>query len=117
MYFDHAKGKRVNRQVYHLVLEAFVGPCPSGEEARHLDGDHTNNRWDNLAWGSHLENEADKIVHGTSQHGERNAQAKLTNAQADEIRTSTEPGRTLAVRYGVADSLISRIRHGVRRAG
>lgn len=116
-YVDDVKGKFVTRFVHHLVLEAFVGPKPATKVARHLDGDHTNNRRDNLAWGTSKENAADKVRHGTSQHGERNHQAKLSNAEADAIRSSRELGRVLAARYGVAESLISRIRNGVRRAG
>lgn len=36
--------------VGHLVLTAFVGPCPRGHRAVHLDGDPLNNRLANLAW-------------------------------------------------------------------
>jgi len=52
---------RVDRPVHCLILEAFVGLCPPGMEARHLDDDPTNNRLDNLAWGSRRENSADAI--------------------------------------------------------
>lgn len=41
---------RSSRPVHRLVLETFIGPCPDGQEARHLDGDATNNRLENLAW-------------------------------------------------------------------
>lgn len=104
------------RFVHHLVLEAFVGPRPAQQECRHKDGNVTNNTVDNLAWSTHAENLADKVLHGTSQHGERNAQAKLTNAEVAQIRASREPLRSLSVRYGVCESTISRIRNGVRRA-
>lgn len=57
--------------VHRLVLEAFVGPCPIGEECRHLDGDKNNNRLDNLAWGTRLENAQDGIRHGTTPSGDR----------------------------------------------
>ena len=111
-------GKAVYRYVHHLVLEAFVGPCPPGMQARHADDrDVTNNALSNLRWGTLKENAEDKIRHGTSQHGERNHQAKLTDAQVAEIRASQEKLRALAARYGVRESQISRIRNGVRRAG
>src|SRR5688572_6260712 len=54
------------RLIHHLVLEAFVGPCPEGMECRHVDGSPPNNRLDNLSWGTHVENEADKRRHGTA---------------------------------------------------
>src|SRR5687768_4153912 len=36
--------------VHRLVLEAFVGTCPAGRQAAHLDGDRRNNAAANLAW-------------------------------------------------------------------
>lgn len=53
-----------NRYVHRLVLEAFVGKCPDGMETLHIDGDPTNNRVDNLRWGSSSDNPLDIIRHG-----------------------------------------------------
>ena len=60
-----ADGKETTLSVHRLVLEAFEGPCPPGNECRHLDGNPTNNRLDNLKWGTPSENQADSIKHGT----------------------------------------------------
>lgn len=49
--------------VHRLVLLAFVGPRPDGLETRHLNGDRLDARLENLVYGTHLENMADKIVH------------------------------------------------------
>lgn len=57
--------------VHRLVLLAFVGPCPDGMEARHLNGVRSDNRLANLAWGSKLENAADMQAHGTQPRGDR----------------------------------------------
>lgn len=51
--------------VHALVLEAFVGPRPDGLECLHGDGDPTNNRLDNLRWGTRSENNLDAVRHGT----------------------------------------------------
>ncbi len=51
--------------VHRLVLTAFVRPCGEGEECRHLDGDPSNNRLDNLAWGTPDDQVHDKYRHGT----------------------------------------------------
>jgi len=103
--------------VHRLVLVTFAGPCPIGQECRHLDGDPTNNRLSNLAWGTHSENEADKLLHGTTfhPHGERNENAKLAEADVCEIRTLLEQGltqRKIADRFGVDRTTISRIKCG-----
>jgi hypothetical protein len=67
--------------VHRLVLLAFVGPCPEGMEARHLNGDSKDNRLDNLAWGTLDENQADRVIHGTHIRGERNWLHILTATQ------------------------------------
>lgn len=54
--------------VHELVCAAFHGAKPSPGrtcEVRHLDGNPLNCRADNLCWGTHSENELDKVRHGT----------------------------------------------------
>lgn len=47
--------------VHRLVAEAFLGPSPFPEAVvRHLDGERTNNRPQNLAWGTQRDNAADR---------------------------------------------------------
>jgi hypothetical protein len=83
-------GSRVQKGVHVLVLEAFVGPCPSGMEACHGNGNPADNRPENLRWDTHRANMHDAIRHGTfcfnrrlgSQHG----RAKLTEADIPVIR-------------------------------
>ena len=59
-------GHRRTLKVHVLVLEAFVGPKPDvGQECRHLNGDSTDNRADNLMWGTRSENVLDQVFHGT----------------------------------------------------
>ena len=65
---------------HRLVLEAFVGPCPKGMVCRHLNGDRQDNRAENLAWGTQVENMQDAIEHGTAARGSRNGQSKLTES-------------------------------------
>jgi hypothetical protein len=57
-------GIRNPRYVHVLVLEAFVGPRPHGAVVRHLNGDNQDNRLENLAWGTALENARDRVNHG-----------------------------------------------------
>lgn len=44
------------RYMHHLILEAFVGPCPEGCEALHRDDVKSNNTLGNLKWGTRSEN-------------------------------------------------------------
>lgn len=94
-----ANGDKRIRTVHVLVLEAFVGPCPVGHQCRHIDGNPANNHISNLAWGTSLENNRDKILHGTSNQGECSSKAKLTNEDVIEIRkrrANGEPIKTIA---------------------
>ncbi|WP_336158169.1 HNH endonuclease signature motif containing protein [Amycolatopsis sp. VC5-11] len=63
----------LNRSVHRLVLEAFVGPRPEGQEARHLNGNPADNRLHNLAWGTSSQNKADMVRHGTHNCARRTA--------------------------------------------
>lgn len=58
-------GKRIHR----LVLEAFVGPCPSGMEACHNNGDPADNRLENLRWDTKSANMFDRSNHRRGQAG------------------------------------------------
>lgn len=62
------KGGETHRKwVHHLVLEAFVGPRPTGMECRHFpSNDPTNNRLDNLQWGTPKQNGEDRVAMGTA---------------------------------------------------
>ena len=60
---DEGGQKRVVR-VHILVASAFIGPRPDGLVTRHLDGDQSNNRPSNLAYGTHRENARDSVRHG-----------------------------------------------------
>ncbi|AWY05488.1 HNH endonuclease [Gordonia phage Morrissey] len=57
-------GRYFHAWVHRLVLEAFVGPCPSGMETRHLNGNPKDNRLENLVWGTSAENSQDTKNHG-----------------------------------------------------
>jgi hypothetical protein len=62
------EGKKARVRTHHLVLNAFIGPCPEGLQCRHLDGDRTNNHTENLKWGTPSENAYDRVKHGRK-HG------------------------------------------------
>lgn len=51
--------------VHILVLEAFVCPRPEGLIGLHRDDDKTNNRVENLYWGTYSDNLHDSVRNGT----------------------------------------------------
>src|SRR5690606_23518834 len=46
----------IGKPVHQLVMLAFKGPTPAGEEIRHLNGIPTDNRLSNLAFGTRTDN-------------------------------------------------------------
>jgi hypothetical protein len=107
-------GRRSTRYVHHLVLEAFVGLCPEGQECRHLDGNPGNNRLGNLAWGTRLENMADRYRHDA-------VPMKLSDDQVRFARANVDPSRrdgmavSLAKEWDVTPALIYQIVSGKMR--
>lgn len=101
----------------HIVIAtAFHGPKPSpAHEVRHLNGDRTDNRPENIAWGTRTENVRDMVRHGTCCRGEKSGAAKLSEAEVDAIRVLRQQGATyaaIAERYGVSQSNIACIVRG-----
>lgn len=54
-----------------LILAAFRGPRPPGLWALHNNGDHTDDRLENLRWGTPSENNLDQQRHGTCEKRNR----------------------------------------------
>ena len=105
------KGYRKQFFIHRLVLEAFVGKCPENMEACHLNGIRSDARLLNLRWDTRSNNALDKRKHKTWQGGENNGNAKLTNAQALEIKKTKLSSTKLAKIYGVSQTTILRIKH------
>jgi HNH endonuclease len=105
-----ASGSYVSAFVHILVLEAFIGPCPEGCEARHLDGTRNNNL-ENLIWGTHKENMIDVVKHGKSD-------VILTEDNVKEIRELLAQGRLsqskIAGMFNISQQQVSRINTGER---
>ena len=109
-YISLTEGRKTS--IHRLVLEVFVGPCPKGMETRHLNGIRTDNRLENLCWGTNMENHQDKIRHGNSIRGEKSWSSKLTETDILEIRNMLKQGivhRVIAEQYGVGRRTIGDI--------
>jgi hypothetical protein len=109
------RGNHNVRYIHRLVLESFSGPCPEGMECRHLDGDPSNNRLGNLAWGTRVENMADKARHGTQPRGARVHNARLNDGVIPIIRDAYSRGVTqdqIARVFGVTTMTIWHVVNG-----
>ncbi len=117
-YGEAGRRKKVSQDVHVLVLTYFKGPRPQGYEARHLDGNKSNNKVSNLEWGTVEENTRDRFRHGTTNRGEKCGTAKLTEDDVHDIRrlvkTTTLRLRQIGKMFNVRESAISRIMSGVR---
>lgn len=116
-YFNF--GIRVNGKpkifLVHIEQAKTFIPNPNGYKlVRHLNDIKTDNRLDNLAWGTHADNRQDAVRNGSNFHrlGERAAKAKLTEAQVAEIFSSTDNNCKIGRRYGVTEGTISKIKLG-----
>jgi len=98
-------------KVARLVALAFRGEPPTpAHEVAHLNGRSLDNREVNLAWKTRTENEADKVLHGTSNRGARQGASKLTDDDVRAIRAAFAAGekqRDIGARYGVSQGHIS----------
>ncbi len=106
------KGRRTH--LHRLIAETFISPAPFARACvRHLDGNTSNNSVENLAWGTYLENENDKLGHGT--HRSRITNSKLapgTISLAREMRSKGESMSVIAEHIGVSRPTISRLLSG-----
>jgi len=113
----HRDGKQHCRYVHHLILEAFVGPCPNGMEACHNDGNPSNNALSNLRWDTPKSNNADKLAHGTLLFGSAMPHAKLNEAKVAEIKALDKMGlsrREIGARFGIGPNYVGSIVRGKR---
>jgi len=107
-----SRGQWETHAVHKLVCETFYGAAPfDGAQVRHMDGDQTNNRPENLDWGTQEQNWQDRKAHGRGM-GEEHHSAKLTPGMVEAIRASDVSQRKLAAEYGVSQATIWEAKKG-----
>lgn len=109
LYGDHIGTRKRDKRyaIQRLVLMTFVGPCPPGQQARHLNDIKTDNRLCNLAWGTAKQNCADRILNGGQCRGERSGHAILTEKLVAKMRAEVIAGEavsSIARKHGLKES-------------
>lgn len=101
-------GVHDQRSVHRLVAEAFI-PNPSNlPEVNHKDGDKANNQVENLEWVTKSEN----MQHASRELDALGFNRTLTEEQVIAIRNDARTEREIGNEYGLAQSVINRIRVG-----
>lgn len=114
--FTHPDRDRCSYHVHDLVLAAFEGTKPQGLEICHRDGVRTNNRRDNLRYGTRSSNALDRHEHGTMNQarGTDHFYAKLTTELVRWIRKNSGrlSHRDMAAILNVTHAVVGRAARG-----
>ena len=113
MYTD--EGERIYAHVF--ICKEEYGPRPSEEhQVAHSCGKGFNGciNKKHLRWATVVENHADKILHGTTNRGEKQGLSKITKEGVLIIRSlkGKAPQREIAAQVGVSSSQVGRILRG-----
>jgi hypothetical protein len=106
--------KRKLYTAHRVSFRAFVGPIPPGQQVLHTCDNRPCFNPSHLFLGSQLANMHDMIAKGRERHltpqGSRHHATKITEADVEAIRASTDSLEDLSARYGMSKSALSGIR-------
>jgi hypothetical protein len=108
-------GTRTKTTASRVVCERLHGPAPTPQHQAahncgkgHLGCVNPNH----IEWKTPAQNQADRIIHGTSNRGARQWMSKLEPPQVYEIRRLAKaklPQAEIAARFGIEQPTVSRI--------
>jgi len=97
----------------YMCLIANGSPPTESHQAAHSCGRRQCCNPRHLSWKTQIENEADKLIHGTALRGERSPSAKLTKEDVIYIRSAKNmTQKELAKLFGVSRGHIAGLRTG-----
>ena len=97
-------------KVATLVARAFLGARPEGLDVCHINGVNTDNRVENLRYGTRVQNMQDAARHGTMARGEKQGLSKLTERDVLSIRSDSRLLVEIAKDYGISFQHVSAIK-------
>jgi len=107
---DKENPNGIGKPVHQLIMRTFIGEPPQGMEILHINGVSTDNRVENLRYGTRSDNGIDRYRHA-------GCGLKLTKCDVREIRKLLAKGvqqRQIAQRFNVSDTCIYHIKKGQR---
>jgi len=106
------RGKTIGAHVFSYALHH--GPIPEGYLVchKHEDLGRHNVNPEHLFLGTHKDNMQDAAAKCRTLSGTSNTASKLSNDDVLFIAQSTDPYRTLSERFGVSETIISKIKRG-----
>ena len=105
-------GVKYNARVNRLVAIAFLGPPPSIKHfVLHGNDNPSDNRPENLRWGTHLDNMQDRKSAGNYKCGENHAMAKLNDEKAMAIQSGVVGLKEAMSRYGISRTTFYRTKN------
>lgn len=105
--------KRRSINPARVICEILYGPAPTAKhEAAHSCGKAHEGcvHPKHVRWATHLENEADKKLHGTAAIGVRHGRAVLSEEKVLSIRASKGSCSEVGKQFGISFKQVSRIR-------
>lgn len=103
-------GKERHHRAHRLVYESEVGQIPDGLVVMHACDNPRCVNPAHLSLGGRTENNRDSVAKGRNAAGSRNGHAKLSNDDVRAIFLSDLDQPTLAKRFNIDQSVVSRIR-------
>jgi hypothetical protein len=97
-----------------MCILAHGEPPSERHEAAHDCGNPPCVNPRHLRWDTPRGNQADKLKHGTLNHGERNGKTVFSTQDVEFIRSCKLSDRELAARFGVSRECIRRIKRRER---
>lgn len=121
--FGYGRTRHLGKNVtaHRLSWTVFRGPIPEGLCVCHRCDNPPCCNPEHLFLGTHAENTADAESKGRMNHSglilgcRIQRQRKLTHAQVDEIKSSSEPSSVIAARMGCSYTNVYMIRRGLRK--
>lgn len=98
-------------RVHKLVMLAFVGPCPTGMQICHNNGNPSDNRIQNLRYDTPKNNQMDRDAHGTALRGEMVKTAKFTAEEVKAMKSGIDFRKANEI-FGVSKTQYFRIIKG-----